>query len=409
MAPLRVCALTYDWYPFDITVRRLSEAAVDGGCEASVVVLRQPHEPAYEALDGVQVYRAPLNRAYGQPLVKSVLGWLAFLFLGGWTLTRLHLKQRFDVIHVHNMPDFLVFAALIPRLMGAKVILEVQDVSPELLTVKAGPTARRVLWPIAVAQERLSTWFANHVVSVGWPFEQLLAKRGVPVEKMTTILNSADPKLFPADRRCRIQREAPSAERPFVLTYHGTVADRNGVDVALRAVALARQDAPYLEMRIMGRGERLPMLKQLAADLGIADAVTFVDPCPSERIVDFVAQSDAGIIPYRLDGFADLVLPTKAYEYAWLGCPIIASATPAIRSMYRPEAMALCAPEQPESFAEALVDLYRHPEKRLAMTQAAAADYERFRWEHMRVRYVELLTRLAGASSLLPDRVLAKA
>ena len=59
-------------------------------------------------------------------------------------MTRLHLKHAYDVIHVHNMPDFLVFSALFPKLLGAKVILEVQDVSPELMAAKAKGRMQRI-------------------------------------------------------------------------------------------------------------------------------------------------------------------------------------------------------------------------------------------------------------------------
>ena len=105
------------------------------------------------------------------------------------------------------------------------------------------------------------------------------------------------------------------------------------------------------------------------------------DPCPSDELVNFVLHGDIGIIPYRSDGFMDLVLPTKAYEFAWMHRPIIASDTPAIRSMFRSKSVILCQPEQVDSFATAIIDLYQHPEKRQMMIEEAAKDYTPYRWE----------------------------
>jgi len=401
---MRVCAITFDWYPFDPLVRRVSEAAVDGGFEVDVLCLRQKSEERYEVYNGVHIYRLPMNRGFGRSLPLTLLHWCWFAVLASLKVTRLHLRHRYDVIHVHNMPDFLVFAALIPKLLGAKVILHIQDTSPELMAAKAKGRKRQLVVRLATWQERFATAFAHHVVTVGWPFEELLLKRGVPREKLTSILNSADPKMFPPERRCVRSPDPVGAENPLILMYHGTLSERNGIDIALRALALALPAAPFLRLDIKGRGEHLPVLKELARELGMSDHVQFSDPCQSTEIVDFVVHGDVGIIPYRRDGFMDLVLPTKSYEFAWMQRAMIASDTPAIRSLFRPQSIALCDPSRPESFAEAIIDLYQHPEKRAAMVASAAEDYIPYQWEKMAERYRELLRSLSGKRRELEHR-----
>jgi len=386
--------ITFDWYPFDPRVRRLAEAAKDGGFMVDVICLPQQGEKRYEVYNGVHIYRMPMGRGFGHSLPITILSWCWFLLLSGITITWLHLKHAYDVIHVHNMPDFLVFSALLPRLLGAKIILDVQDVSPELMAVKAKGRLQGLVIPLARWQEHISTAFAHHVVTVGWPFEELLLQRGIPAEKVTSILNSTDPKLFPASRRYLSESEPSGEMRPFILMYHGTLAHRNGLDTALYALVLARRVIPQLRLDIQGRGEQLPVLKELAQRLGVGDHVVFSDPCPSEEVVDFVVHGDVGIIPYRCDSFMELVLPTKAYEYAWMHRPIIASDTRAIRSMFRPESIALCDPSNPESFAEAIIDLCQHPEKRARMVANAAEDYRPYQWEAMAKCYQKLLTSL---------------
>jgi glycosyltransferase involved in cell wall biosynthesis len=397
MSAIRVGVITYDWYPFDPRVRRLAEAAVDGGYLVDVICLQQRDEKRYEVCNGVHIYRMPMERGFGRSLPITVLSWCWFLLLSGIAISWLHLKHTYDVIHVHNMPDFLVFSALIPKLLGAKIILDVQDVSPELMAVKAKGRLRGIVTRLSTWQERVSTAFAHHVVTVGWPFEEVLLQRGIPRKKLTSILNSTDPKLFPASRRC-LSAYKPSNEkaRPFILMYHGTLAGRNGLDTAIKALALARREVPRLRLDIQGRGEHLPVLKKLAKELGVDDQVVFSDTCPSEKIVDFVVHGDVGVIPYQCDGFMELVLPTKAYEYAWMHRPIIASDTYAIRTMFRPESIYLCDPTRPESFAEAMIDLYQHPEKRATMVANATEDYMPYRWEIMAERYQHLLTCLCG-------------
>lgn len=393
-SPLRVAAITYDYYPFDIRVRRMAEAAADAGYEMRVICLRDTGEAPHEVCNGVITDRLPFSRGFGRALPLTILSWLWFTLLAGVVVTWQYLRRPYDVIIAHNMPDFLVFAALIPRMLGAKVILDVQDVSPELMSAKSSGKVRRILFRLAAIQERVSTAFASHVITVGWPFEQRLKARGVPARKLFLVLNSADPRLFPAERRCPPPSWAPGYDGPFIVMYYGTIAERNGLDTAVRALALALPRAPRLRLDIMGRGEYLVEVKRLAEELGVSDHMQFSEPCPSENIVDFVLHGNVGIIPYRLDGFAELVLPTKAYEQAWMQRPIVASDTVAIRSMFRPGSTLLCDPESPASFADALVNLYKDPELRQTLAERAFEDYAPYRWEQVSAEYQAYLASL---------------
>jgi len=402
MASLHIGTITYDWYPFEPRVLRQAEAAAHAGHQVDLICLHQPHEKKHEVYHDVHIYRVPVSRSLGRSLPTTIFQWCRFLLLAAIKITRLHLKDRYDVVHVHNMPDFLVFAAIIPRLFGAKIILDVQDVSPELMAAKVQEKGlqRRIVIRLATWQERLSIAFAHHVVTTGDPFARILSKRGVPEKKITNILNSADPKLFPVERRCPLPYESsstPLESRPFIFMYHGLLAKRNGLDTAIRALPIARRTAPQLRLVIQGIGDQLSYLKELAVNLGISDSVIFTRaPVPPDKIVDFVVRGDVGIIPYGYDGFEEYVLPTKAYEYAWMHRPIIASDTYAIRTMFRPESVYLCDPTRPESFAEAMIDLYQHPEKRAIMVANATEDYMPYRWEIMAERYQHLLTCLCG-------------
>lgn len=397
MSSLHICTIVFDWYPHQSRVHRLAQAGIAAGYSMDVICLLGPGEKRYEVCDGVRVYRLPIERNYGGcSLPVLLLGWCQFLFLAAILVTRLHLKHAYDVIHVHNVPDFLVFSALFPRLLGAKIILDVQDVTPELLVARSNGRQKGFMRHLAIWQERISTAFAHHVVTVGWPFEERLLQRGVAREKLTVILNSPHPAFFPATKRPLLPSETVSdANQPFILMYYGTIAERNGLDVIIRALPLALPAVPRLRLDIMGTGDHLPFLKSLARELGVSEHVVFTGHCPFEYVVDFVVHGDIGVIPYRCDGFMDMVSPTKAYEFAWMHRPMIASDTHAIRSMFRPESVAFCNPTGPESFADAIIDLYQHPEKRTHMIVHAAEDFELYRWELVAEHYTLLLASLS--------------
>ena len=395
MQPARIGVITFDRFPFEARALRITRAAADAGFLIDVICTRQAHEAFHEIEGNIHIYRLPLKREGNFSLTSKLVFWCLFVLLAGITATWLHLRRRYKIVHVHNMPDFLVFSALIPKLFGAKIILDIQDVTPELMQAKSKRQGPSRVVRIATWQEHISTDFADHIVTTGPLFEELLLQRGVPAKKITSILNSADPCVFPPERRCPPPFGAcNSGDRPFILMYHGTIEERNGLETAVRAFALARATIPNLRLDIQGKGEHLRFVQQLAQELGLSNSIVFTGPVEVDKLVDFVVHGDVGIIPYRSNGFMDIVLPTKAYEFAWMGRPMIASDTCALRSMFRPESIVLCEPDNPQAFAEAIIDLYQHPEKRAYLTQCAAEDYEAYRWEIMAKMYQHLLETL---------------
>lgn len=406
---VRVCATTCDCYPGDVLVRRTAEAAASAGYEYHVICSMREGQAEYEVFKGVHVHRIyirggkrkPLGRISGMSFGATLMLWTLFTFLALKKVAWLHFKLKFDVVHVHNLPDFLVFAALIPKVLGARVILHVQDVAPELMAIKSKGLFRSITVSLAIWQERISTGFADHVLTVGWPFEQLLLKRGVPREKLSSVLNSADPNYFTEEKRTAPFLGEATAERPIILMYHGTCSERNGLDIAIRAFAKSCTVTPHLRLHLKVGGDSLRYLKQLAQTLGVADRVVFFSTGTIEEVVDFVMQGDIGIIPYPSNCFMDLLLPTKAYEFALMRRPIIASNTVAMRSMFRPGSIRLCGPSNADSFAEAIMDLYRHPQQRARLVANAEQDYVGYRWELMAERYQHLIASLAEQRTVI--------
>ncbi len=139
----------------------LAETAATAGYSVDVVCLRRPEEKAYEVCNGVRLHRLSVSRHYGGSLPILVLSWCCFLFLATIKITRLHGKYRYDVVHVHNIPDFLVFSTLFARLAGARIILDVQDVTPELMAVKCKGRLRSILMRLAIWQDNVVSLLKN--------------------------------------------------------------------------------------------------------------------------------------------------------------------------------------------------------------------------------------------------------
>jgi len=372
-------------------VEREAEALVEQGYSVEVICLRHPSEPAIEIVGGVKIYRVPVHRHKGWGPLRQFFEYLAFFLLAFLHLTRF--SSRYSIVHVHNLPDFLVFAALMPRLRGARIILDIHDLMPEFYLSRFGHRGSRWADFLLRLQEKLACRFAHHVITVTEPWRQILVQRSVPAHKCSVVMN------VPGDRFRRGAAQLPEkrASYPFHLIYHGTLAHRYGIDLAIRAVARIRQQVPGLHFTIHGRGEYLSDLQRLVKELDLVNHVSFSTRyIPMDDLPAFLSTADVGIVPYRHDVFTDGILPTKLMEYVALGIPVIASRTSAITTYFDDSMLELFPPGDISALARCILRLYRDPSHRATLAQNANRFNQMYTWEHQSARLIELANRLAN-------------
>src|SRR5687767_13192959 len=163
----RVAMLAHTYYLRDPRVRREAEALAAQGVEVHVICLREPRktgaerEARHAIVNGVRIHRLPVSRRRGGVL-RYLYEYMAVGLAGAVKLASLHLRRRLHVVHVHNMPDILVLAALVPRLFGSTVVLDVHDPMPELYT-SWNHRADSLLVRLLRIQERISHAFAHRI------------------------------------------------------------------------------------------------------------------------------------------------------------------------------------------------------------------------------------------------------
>ena len=113
--------LTNSIYIRDVRVRRYSEYLADEGHQVDIVCLASEDGLPQSTRPEIRVFPLPFSRHRLEGM-GLVLNWLVCAAMMFAVTTRLAMQHRYDLIHVHNMPDFLVFCALIPRLRGSLII-----------------------------------------------------------------------------------------------------------------------------------------------------------------------------------------------------------------------------------------------------------------------------------------------
>jgi glycosyltransferase involved in cell wall biosynthesis len=300
--------------------------------------------------------------------------------------------RRFDVVHVHNMPDILVFSALVPKVFGAKVVLDLHDPMPELMTCifDLPPTSLAVR--LMRLFERWSIAFADIVLTPNIAFKRLFAKRTSHGEKVHIVMNSPDEGIF-TYRPFVARRRAP--ERPFVVMYHGSILERNGLDIAIEALRTARQSVPEIELRIYGGAT--PFLDQVMAkarELGLNEAAMYLGPKRQEDIVAAIDECDLGIIPNRRSTFTDNNMPTRIFEYLCRGKAVIAPHTPGIQDYFGDNDLLFFSPGDSADLARTIISAYHDPDAVAHAVRGGQQIYLANRWSGERARLVSLVRGL---------------
>lgn len=390
-SPNRHCMVVHAYYPVgEPRVRRQAEKLVDAGYEVDVICLRDRGERARERHRGVEVHRLRVRRNK-DTLTRQMVSYVRFFVLATARLTRLHLHHPYRTVQVHNLPDFLVFCALVPKLRGVPVILDLHDLMPEFFAGRFGSDGRRWLARLIRAQERASCRFADHVLTVSDHWRDALVERGVPKEKCSVVMNVADERIFGP------QRDPVRTRRAFRLIYHGAITSRYGLDLAIRAVDLVRHDIPEIRLTILGTGDGVPALANLRRELGLEEHVELRDESlPMEHLPEVIAGADLGVVPYRDDVFTDALLPTKLMEYAAMELPSIASRTTAIAAYFRDSMVEFFRPGDTSDLARCIRDLHADAARRAALARASHTFTRRYNWTSIGADYASLVGRLPG-------------
>jgi glycosyltransferase involved in cell wall biosynthesis len=391
----RLCMVLHGPYPVgEGRVSNEARAALDAGWEVDVVAMLKPGEPTQEVVDGVAVFRVQLSHQWGSGPIAVAREYLGFTALATAKVAALMRRRGYAVVQVHNPPDFLILAALVPRILGARVVFDIHDFAPELFAMRFGTrrgfgVANRLMQRV----EGLAIRFATAIVTVHDPYRRALEARWVPAGKITVVLNSLDERLVP------VTASAKDETIGFRVVYHGTITPYWGVVLLIEAAAQIVDDVPDLSLEIYGDGDALPEVRARASELGLTQRVHLSGRfLPQREVLERVSSASVGVICNLPEERNQTAIPTKLFEYARLGVPIATADLQAIREHFSSREVRFFRAGSADDLAEALREIATSPEAAQARADAARRRYENYAWPVSARRYVELLERLDSGS-----------
>lgn len=400
--------------PLDRRVWLECQALVAAGYRVSVISIRGPEDSAYQHLDGVDIYRyrpAPPARGTLGYLWEFAYSWL----MTAWLSLRVARRHGFDIIQACNPPDTYWALAALYKPFGKRFVYDQHDLNPEVFLSRFGPNlglAGRLQYKALLWLERMTYRLADHVISTNASYRQVALARGIRRgEDVTVVRSGPDTSLM---RPVAGVPELRKGKR-YLAVYLGIMGPQDGVDVAIRALdvyvhELERDD---LHVALLGFGDCLDELRQLASDFDLDDYVTFTGRADAAMITRYLSTADVGLSPDPLNPLNDVSTMNKTMEYMAFALPVVAFDLKETR-VSASDAAVYIEPGDVAGYAKAIAELLDDADKRAEMAvagrQRAAAVLD---WEPQKRAYLgvyEALSRRvkkAGSPVETPEAVKA--
>jgi glycosyltransferase involved in cell wall biosynthesis len=386
--PQAILMIAYTDYQSDPRVIREAEAAAAAGLEVDVLALRSPGDPQLEELRGVRVFHLAQSRYRGGGHLKYVLAYLQFFLRCLFKVSFLFLKRRYLVIHVNNMPDFLVFSTVLPKILGAKVILDIHDPMPNTFASKFRAGEHSLFYRVLLWQELLSARYSDRVVTVHDPVKDgVLVKHGLARESVHVIANFPDTEVFASVGEFRLNGK-------IRLAFHGTILARSGIGNLIVALSGVKH-RDRIQTKIIGDGDFSAELQKLIYNYALEDIVEFDNHhYPVREMPRLLADCNVGIVPLLISPVTTHALPLKLFEYIALGMPVISVRSVAICYYLQEEDCLFYDWDDIESLRSILDAIAEDPQLLERYRRRTIELQNKFSWNREAEKYVTLLRSL---------------
>lgn len=366
-------------------LRRNGDTLTKEGYEVHVICVGSKGQRRHETVNGVSVHRIYYSYHRGNAL-WYIFDYFSFFVLASLMLARLSIKKRLDVIEVCNIPDFHIFTTLFPKLLGSKVIFNMFEKTEALFATNRGLSRKHIFTRIINFITKTVMHYADHVIFTDVVVQKETIKNfGIPSSKTTLILNVPDESVFNLEPAGNADDD-----HHFNITIASSILKRYGLQTMLQAVPLLIKDIPELKIHIIGGGDFLPRIRQMAQEMCIEPYLNFMGGIPYEEVSAHIARADICVAP-MID---DVGTPNKILEYFAMGKATVSTDLPGLKALFDDDSLLYFHPGNEVDLAERILELYHNPEQRAALGHLAQKFHHEHRWSIMKKAYLGVYKQL---------------
>lgn len=391
---MNACLIAYTFYENDFRVKRYAEALADAGYKVDVFALRKKGGSKISKFDMITIHHLQ-GRSYNEKGLKSFIYRMTLFFLRVfYAISVKQFKNRYQIVHVHNPPDFMVFSALSAKIMGAKVIFDMHENLPEFYCMKFDKKPGTFPVKILLLFEKMATLFADYtIVAHDLLKERVISRDGISETKCAALLNYPSEKLFKADY------SNLKKENEFRIIYPGTISYLHGLDIAVKAMKAVKNECASIKLDIYGKATSnnyLEEILQLIEDMDLKETVRMHGIVPLEEMRNILLNANVGVVPKRGGIFGSEAFSTKILEFMLAGLPVIVSNTKIDQFYFNSSMVMFFEPENHRELSKRILELYRDAAKRKQLATKSREFVKSNTWEVKSRVYLDIVDELVS-------------
>jgi len=385
---MKVCMLAYAYYFTDARIKAYANSLLNIGISVDVLSLKEPNKNiSIERSDGLQIYYLS-SKYIGKNKIHYILSYIKFFVLALLKVSILQTKSHYRIIHIHNMPNFIVFSAIVPKILGAKIILDMHDIMSQNFIERF--KSKGLFLKLLKYEEKLSCKFADIIICADM-FQKkfLIYNRNVNPDKIHIMMNLPDIKIFYPRGEKTLAKE-----KYFNIVYHGTITYRLGIDIILKAILKVKEFIPC-RFFLYGTGDYLGECLKIIGENHLDDIVFASKKFFRVEDLPILLKDKAlGIIGNRKSEAAKYMLPVKMMEYMAMNIPVIAPRVENISYYFDESLVCFYEPENISDLADKIIYLYEHSDERKKLSANAYGFIQKHNWQMEEKKYYSLIDEL---------------
>ena len=384
----KICILAYAEYYTDARIKAYVNTLLSQGDEYEIDVICLYDK--FSKNDKNLKFHFIGKKYQGNSVLLYLINYFLFFIKSFFKFFLLNLKKRYNIIHVNNQPDFIVFCALPAKITGGKIILDMHDIMIAAIISKFNKDKNSLIFKLTKLQTKISIKIADVLILADHSQKEFLQENNINHKRTYVFLNLPDDKLF--FKRTYL----PKYNGYLSLVYHGTISYRLGTDFIVKAVKEASNFVD-LKCTIIGNGEQKEELINYCVKETLLNRIVFFkDFIPVEDLQREIEKYDIGIIGNRKTIIAEkCMLPVKLIEYLAIGLPVISPRLQIIQRYFDDDILFYYEPENIEDLKKLIINLAQNERLRFSKNEGANKFFKMYNFKKQYQDYIKLIENLS--------------
>lgn len=384
-----ICHICFSEYPADQRVRRYVNELMACGYKVVVICIKDELNRESESSEKINVIRLNVPKKRGS-YSSRFSEYLKFFIKSFFKSVYVLYKHRPVIYHMHTFPDFIIFAGIVPKIAGSRLILDMHELTPEAMMMRENLNDRNFLIRLLKFIEKLSVAFADRVITIHEIAESILRKRNK--KEFVSIMNAVD--------RTEAGEIKKKSDGFFNIIYNGTINPNLNLRLVLKAMDKLRDrltDAEYNRIRFIlyGKGPDLDNIIKEADKTGLRGKVIYKGNLNYTDMISELSYASAAVYPPLPNIYTDICYPIKITEMINFRIPVIASRYKTLIYFYPEDCIFYFNPGDADDMADRIIEVLHDPEAVSRKTENAFARFINYSWESvMKDRYMQLINEL---------------